>query len=97
MKHELNIKYKKAVLSFIAMCSFLLVGLLLGRYVHSYLAFLMFGAIIPAALMSNAIKSVKCSSCDYQLWHCAGNGQSPIYPLTISKNLNYCPNCGVKV
>ena len=97
MKHELNIQYKKAVLSLIAMCSILILGIILGRYVNSYLGFLMFTAIIPAAIMSNAIKSVKCGSCQHKIWHCASDGQSPVYPLTISKHLNYCPNCGAKV
>ena len=94
---ELNIKYKKVVLSLIAMISFLILGILLGRYVYSYLGFIMFGAIIPAAIMSNTIKSFKCNVCQHTLWHCAGDGQSPIYPFTISKYLNFCPNCGEKV
>ena len=97
MKQELNVKYKRAILSFIAMASFLIVGVLLGRYVDPYLGFIMFTAIIPAIIMSNAIKSIQCQVCQYGLWQSARNGQSPIYPFTISKHLNYCPNCGAKV
>ena len=97
MEQELNAKYKKVVVRFIAMCFFLLIGLLLGRYIYSYLGFLMFASVGPAALMSGAIKSIKCTNCEVGLWHCARSGQSPIYPFTISTHLNFCPNCGVNI
>ena len=96
-RDKLDKEYKKYILGMGAFLLLLVIGLFLGKYVHPYLAFIMFLSIWPIAISTNAHKSIKCGSCYEALGHCASKGKFPAWTFKISNKLKYCPSCGVQI